>query len=511
MLRRYSLLLLLSVTGIPELSLAAPKIDAELRLTASYSDNVQQIADGGDDSVATEISPSVALSDSGANTDYNLRYQYFKRNESVANVNDREEHRGFASLSRYEFDRKLRLFANSRIFNINRDVGAFFGDLSREERVETINYSAGADYTSGARRLYDFTANLQYLKTDTDDSQVNTEVYRGSALLANGTRQQRSFWQVDSDYSEEDSGADTSQAIHNGLIGMNIIRRLSLFAQANYEKIQLNNQQDIINETWGAGLLIRRPRLSTSLAYNLTEQGDSGDFFSATVNWQPTSRTQIDLDYGRRFFGETYNGSVRHTTRKISQTLRYSDTVSTFSETIGRNGVLLCRADAGGALDLTSCQIATDISDFSSDLVPVTQVVFNEISEEQILNRALIYNFTYTRSKSQFSVSGAWNRSKRLSEALQSQDYLVQKTGTASWGWDFSQRTNVTLSFRISNTEDSDDDRVTTDYASSLIFSNQLNRDLRTILSYTYAKRDTDAALDEFEENQVALSLIANF
>jgi len=507
----HHLFILLSLVAITRFSQASPQVDADIEIKQTYTDNVQQAANNGDSSQLTEISPSISLFDSGAKTDYILNYRHLNIDYRNPAVDDRRENSGFASVNRSEFNDKVRLFANSRIINVDSDVDSFFGDISRSERVETISHAAGVEINTGQRHYYDIAADFQFLKTKTDNDAVDSEGYSGSLTIDEGSRHQIPFWRLSSDYAEEKGSSRDSETIHNGTFGINLIKELSVFIQGTYEKIRQENLDDIVNESWGIGIGINRKRTAATLAYNRTEEGPNDNFVSATLNWQPSDRTRFDLNYGRRFFGETYGGTITHRTRRLTHTLVASDSVRTFSQTFGRTGLLLCRVNNSRIIDLSTCRIATDISDFSSDLIPVTQVTFNDISEEQILSRAVVYSLTYSKSKSSWSTSAVWNRTKRLSESLDSQDYVVQKLGSIRWNWNMTTRTELLLSAIVEKIEDRDDGIDTTNYSPGVSLTRRINQDLSAIFSYTYSKRTADDPDDEFEENQISVALIARF
>jgi len=486
---------------------AAPKFDASLDVTETYTDNIFLQADK-EGSFITEVSPSVSLSDSGAKTDYSLRLRHRYIDYQETDLADRRENSGFASLNRYELDRSLRFFANSSITNIDLQQSILFGDTTRDDRVETISHSLGAAYDSQRRLHHDISYDLQYLRTRTDDSQVDTEVYDGNVRLANGTRHRIPFWEISSGFTEQQGNTKDTQVVHNAIVGINLTKEIGLFVTGNREEIRQQDRADIISEFWGVGARVRRNRLEASVAYNRTEEGENEQFISAAIDWQPTSRTQINLDYSKRFFGETYGGSISHRTRKISQSLRIADRVTSFSQNIGANDTLLCRIDQSGFIDFSSCRPASEVTDPTADLVPIGNLIFNDIDEEQRLNRSVIYSFSYNRAKSTFTISGIWNRTKLLSEALESQEYVVQRSGIFSWDWNITSKLSMRLTSRIEDLDEREGSDDSTSYAQTISLSNNATEHLTTTLSYSYLSRKFEEDND-FNENQISLSLNA--
>ncbi len=506
----FTSLALLLVVGIPDESFGKARFSASFGVVSQYSDNVNQSFENTNNSVITDFTPKIGITDQGAKTEYALQASRKFTEYRDDSRKDRQQDSASLSISRYEFKKTLRLYANSGITNVDQNLDTFFDDLGGDDRLETIFHSVGASFDSKRRNYYDVKSEINYRLVETEDDLVDSDVISGSLFLGNGSRQTRSYWNIITTHTTEESDSTQDQTISDALIGFQFSQNLSVFGQANREELTADNREDILNETWGLGIRITRPNLSASLALNRTEKGDNQDFFSAGFNWEPSSRTQLDFSLGRRFFGETISGSLAHRTRRLEQSLNYADQVTSFSQTVGSIGTLFCEQDDSGAILLDSCILGTDLTaGLNPDLIPVTQVLVEDVTKGQTLNRTASYNITYRLPKTSLYANLLWNRSKSLNESLGSQDYNVQKSAQLGLTWNFSRKTQVLLQAKVEKTEDRESTVDPVDLQPSITFNTKLNQKVTLSFTYTYAERKSDVREEEFEENRIGLSINA--
>ncbi len=497
---------------------ATPKIDPSLSLSEQYSDNVGLTTTDEEDSFIHEITPGISIDDSGAKTSYFADYRYRSLTYSNSNFDDRSENSLRASANRYELNHKLNIFLNANIVNVETDIGApRFGDgVSGTERTETITTSGGAIYNSGTLQYYELQTGINYRHTETDNDAVNVDSYSANYNLKDGTRFNNTFWSFGGDYSIDDN--KNEKYTSDGLVGANITSSIGLFVQANREDNDLSNNTAFVTETWGAGVRINRAKSTLSLAYNTFEEGGQNDdihFISASASWDPTKFTSISANYGERFFGETYGLEAKHQTRKLRQSLRYSDSVSNFSDSLTSaiSGFLVCPDTT--AIDINDCFIPQAGESIPLGYVVVgAQIPINSISEAEVLNRTLSYSAVYSQGKSSFSATVLWNRSKILDENFSTTNYSTQRGITLGWNWRVSARSTFIFNSSARKVDDRETAGVTSeskDFTQRVTLQRSFSPHLTGSLSYTYSDRRAQDSSGDIRENRIAASVVANF
>ncbi|WP_020408740.1 TIGR03016 family PEP-CTERM system-associated outer membrane protein [Hahella ganghwensis] len=512
---------ILLVATVAPYTWATPKITPSLSVSEQYTDNAGLTAQDEEDSFIHQVAPGISIEDSGAKTDYLVDYNFKHSSYSNSNFDDRNENSLNASVNRYEFNRSLKLFANARILNVETDIGSpRFGDGDTgSERTETRTSSAGFDYSTGARQYYDLKAGALYRHTETDDDNVNVDSISANLRAINGKRFDNAFWDFGGTYTEDDN--ENRKAINDGLIGVNITSTLGVFAQANREENDLESGSNFVTESWGLGLRVTRANSSLSVAYNTYEKGGQDDnrhFLTANASWNPTRRTSLSANYGERFFGETYGLELTHQTRKLKHTLKYSDSVSDFSESIVSGQLVTFLICPKGNTDPSECKFPTqaDIASFDPSKFELVEadIPLNSISESQVLNRTLSYSSVYSTAKSKITGTILWNRSKTLDSQFSSRDYTTQLSGTVSWNWQLGSRTDLTLSSTAREVEDRETvgTTVTTrDFTQRISLQRSFSKNVNGTVSYSHSDRRGDDSSQDIRENRISTSIIANF
>jgi len=508
-----------ALSALPAQSVwATPIVNPSISFKEQYSDNVDLSSSNETDSFIHELSPRVSIEDSGAKTSYFADYSYRSLSYSNSNFDDRNEHNLRASLKRYEFSRKLNLFLSANIINVETDVGLpRFGDgVSGTERTETRTTSSGATFNSGTLQYYHLQSGVSYRHTETDNDAVNIDSYAANATLKDGSRFNNAFWNLTGTYAENDNS--DKKYTSDSLVGVNITSSIGLFLQANREDNELSNNTAFITESWGAGVRINRANSSLSLAYNTFEEGSQDDdnhFLSASASWDPSKFTSISGSYSERFFGETYSLEAKHQTRKLRQSLRYSDAVSSFSDSLSNTifGSLTCPDTA--VIDVNDCFITSPGENVPPGYIVVSaSIPINTVSEAQVLNRTLSYSAVYSQGKSSFSATLLWNRSKVLDENFATNNYSTQRGITLGWNWRVSARSTFIFNSSVRKTDNNSSTEPTSkaeDFTQGITLQRTFSPHLTGFLTYSYSDRRAEDPSGDVKENRVAASVVASF
>ncbi|OZG73442.1 hypothetical protein BTA51_10510 [Hahella sp. CCB-MM4] len=518
-LERRTLSPILLVLSVAPSAWATPKITPSISVTEQYTDNVGLTTNNEEDSFIHQVSPGISIEDSGAKTTYSADYKYKRSSYTNSAFDDRSENNLNASINRYELNRTLNMFANARIQNVETEVGQpTFGDgETGRERTETRTTSTGFNYSSGLRQYYDIDSGALYRHSENDNNHDNIDSISGNLRIQNGKRFNHAFWDFGGNYSEDDK--ENRKTISDGMVGVNLTQTLGVFVQGNHEENDLASGSLFITDYWGAGVRLNRANSSLSVAYNTYEKGGQGDqrhFVSVNASWNPTRRTSVSAGYSERFFGETYSLDLQHETRRFKQVLKYSDSVTDFTDadSVYGNAYFDCPLSAQS---INECQLVQDPSTpvaSGTQRVQYGNIEFIFLNEKQRLNRNLSYTGVYKSGKSTITGNVIWNRSKTLDSLFASREYTTQLSGALSWNWKFGSRTDMTLSSTVREVEDQETigtTTKTTDYTQKVSIHRTFTQDLSGTLSYAYSDRRGEDSSDDVRESRISASVVASF
>ncbi len=521
--RHLSACLLGLLACFPLCSQAKPNIDIGLTVEESYSDDVfrTEVPPGGGDadkdSFITTLSPSLAISDRGSQTEYRLFYRYRYHHYSNSGFDDRDQNELNAILNRYELDNTLRWYLNGNISNSRTDLAELDNDgQTGTELTETRSLLTGLDYRSGIRKWHNTTTDLSYKRVSTDSTSEDEDLYKAKFSLANGHGMKNLSWNGGGDASK-DSNDNETQA-YNAKIALNFLSHWGIFTQGNYEKDvpEGKNSNNYEFSSVGLGAQFSSAKSHLAVAYNRELSEAENEFFSVDFDWNPTRHTSASGAYTRRFFGESYSLQISHRNRILTNRITYKDSVTSFSredQSVGF-GFLVC--PTGSEVDFSQCYIPNPSSgalEEGEQLVGFQTPVLG-ITEDLNLVRSLSHHTTYSKGKSTITLNTFWTRTKSLSQGIVNDLSYDKHTGTGiSWNLALSSRTTFTLNggwSRKTNDASSTDESQFDDTYGRLSLSRNLTKKLLGTISYTYDDRDATEPEDSYQENRIGISLKAS-
>ncbi len=226
----------------------------------------------------------------------------------------------YRSNIKFNADASITNIARLREDNANSDI--ISGNT-----IETQDVNAGLSYQSNPNGIIDLYTGVNGGITSSEDDIGNYHSYDADLLLQNGTSVKSIFWLTDYSYNRNISRNTDNEYydfILNQEVGLQPIKNVSPLVKAYYEGYTDDEDELVESGSWGPALRYYwHKRSYVELAYNYSFKDD--DFWSGYLRVNPTPRTFIEFDYTNRFYGDAYYFSLSHRTKKITNTIEYSE------------------------------------------------------------------------------------------------------------------------------------------------------------------------------------------
>jgi uncharacterized protein (PEP-CTERM system associated) len=287
------------------------KVTPSLNLKETYSDNVGLSNAGGDSDFITQISPSLSVTGTGAHLrlygSYTMQNMFYANNGSrnrisnQLNANTNAELLedlffvdGIASISQ----QNISAFGAQTTDNVNYNSNRT--DVITYSISPYIRYKFGSFASTEARYTHN---SVSTGVAGFSDSQVDS----ATISLTSGSRFRSVGWglslnQQHRDYGNGNSMRPVDTETFSGHLSYAVTPELRLIATGGYE----NNNY-----------------------LSLNGKNPAGAFWTTGFSWNPTKRTSISANIGKRFFGDTYSITASHHTRGTVWNLGYNEDVTT--------------------------------------------------------------------------------------------------------------------------------------------------------------------------------------
>ncbi len=307
--------------------LLAPAAHAEVRFTSgvsaseTYTDNVsQQTADLAQSAFVTELTPTFTATSNGPRLNLSAQYQLhlYAYSRKTDNTNNASSQYQLTMRSRL-IDELLDLDASATRQSTSRSA---FGPQGNDSLYSNSNRTDITTYTISPTLRHRFggtaDAYLRYSRNRVSgDGNVlgtsNGENITGT--LTSGPNFKLFNWGLtvaQDEFSEANFGSSTSQNVLANL-GYRASQTISLTATAGYDKYDYSAENN--NATNGASW--------------------TGGFI-----WTPSSRTRLQMSYGRRFFGNTAMMTFTFRGHRSAMNASYNDSITTSRQQFLSSGKL---------------------------------------------------------------------------------------------------------------------------------------------------------------------------
>lgn len=282
------------------------ELTPRLNVSETYSDNIAlESSNSKESDFVTSIAPGIRLTGAGGrmavSLDYSLRQQMYRRKSSANG--DSHQLSGTLDSELYEqmvfLDSKVS-FSQQNISNQQSLSSDNINTTGNRQDVMAFSVRPIFKHHFGAYADAEVSNNFSYIETDvgTANSKANNLIAR----LTSGSRFALAPWSLE--YRREE--IDHESGVNNKFTS----------ATANVQYVFDRKYSGSF--TYGVD--------DNSFATSGTE--NDGTRWNISGIWTPSSRTRLEIGYGDRYSGSSYNFSLIHTSRRTLWAASYSETTT---------------------------------------------------------------------------------------------------------------------------------------------------------------------------------------
>ncbi len=249
--------------------------------------------------------------------------------------------------NRNELFNELSLAADKKVYrdNIKFNIDASITNIARfrEENanadfitgdtVETRNVDAGLSYQSNQSGIFNIYGAINGGATSNEDSVGDFYTYGTDLSFRNGSSVKKIYWLTDYSYNQNISRNTDDEYYDFTLVqelGLQRIKNISPLIRLYYEGYTDDEENLIESGSWGPALRYYwHNRSYVEVAYDFSFKDE--DFWRGYLILNPTPRTLLEFDYTKRFYGDAYYFSLTHTTKKVTNSIEYSEELRGFN------------------------------------------------------------------------------------------------------------------------------------------------------------------------------------
>lgn len=493
-----------------------------LGLDGTYTDNVQAEKQGKQSSFVSAANASLYTTMKSKTFNMNLEGSVSQLYYS----HDHELDKSYKTLSAQGEFTPLTyfptLFFNASIDNQARNFADNqFADLINGNTVETQNYRLGLSEEINNSHMT-LATSVSYFDASSEDEIGESDGYVAQLSSTSGQAIKYIFWDIRGSYNDRENQNSTARNHNIELkVGFNTPFKLSPYYRYYDEDFSGSISPglgDGSTTSSGAGLRWQIAKhFLFDLSYNFVDDNErlSDDYIEATIDWQPSERTSIFAKYDQRFFGDSYELAITHKTRRLTNTISYTESLSAFErdnfETFVA-GSIWC--PLGQPFDESTCLPSSDgIADPSQyleiDVLGLRPVVDDQFS----LNKVLSLNSTLKLPRTTFIFDLSARERENLSTKAIDKYFNAGLSATRK----MTRRSELILAWDYSEVEYNSNSvsnllKQKDHYRNiSSTYSRKMSRTLKGDFTLEYRNRSSDRVGRNYEEFRIALNLQKEF
>ena len=443
---------------------ASWRFSPSLELAGVYSDNITLRPAGEEQSdYVTEVAPGFGLSTDGRRLDLSLNYRW--RGLYFARDNDRNTayHQLGASMN--------GILVNNLLF--------VDGNASYRQTVVTPDAAVGQGYIAGGANQQDiFTTSVSpYLRRKLGGWGETVLRYTQSSVLYPDNSDRDSFSDsVDFRIADQKTADRWSWSLGYRALSINYRAAERVGVTTRQADLRLGYR---LSNRLGLNGQVGREENEYSRAEGTP--APEGNFWNLGLDWQPSSRTQLSVGGGRRYYGSNWHLDLTYRGRRTTLGVSYFEGLTTRRQ----------------------YQLALQLDDAGQPIIDVNtgRLLLKRLPLDEVyLRRRAQLNFSYGSRRS--TTSFTLYQERREYQKSQA-DETVSGTGIA-WRWAPGRRVdfNVGTDLVLSEYSARSDDRYLASYAS---FARKLGRYMDATLEARNTRRDGGST--DYTENQLSARL----
>ena len=478
------------------------KFQPSVEARQTYTDNLRLDRAGFERPAwVAEVTPGFTLVKRGprlrVNVDYQLHYFTLPSDVDADNTQQR-----LAATMYAEMIDNLVFFDGSA--NISQQSVSAFGPsvpygtsiLANRAEVRALRASPYLRHRFGGTA----TAELRYTRDKVDTGRIgvgNSDGETISMYLASGSNFRQFGWnlvaseqRIDDDFAAETTSRNASLGLRYALN-----RKLAVTSSVGYDDYD----------------------------YQALGGRTGGRSWSAGFAWTPSSRTRVEANSGKRFYGNSYFLSANHRTRQTVWSVRYNDAVTTsrsqfvLPSTVD-TAALLDRLFAASIADPIARQQAVEAYMRAAGLPPSLADSINYFSNRYFLQKQFQASVALRGSRNQVVFSLFDTRRTALSQvdadstllgpnSISLNDATRQSGASALWSRRLNGKTAINATFSANRVESALTGIDGTHTAARLSLTRQFDRTLSGVVEVRHMTGPTIDQRNEFRENAISAAL----
>jgi len=407
-----------------------------LIIDETYSDNVEL-------TVTDEISSLV--SQTGISIDNQYKSQYLEFDFSSESIYamyshdhdiDDDFHKLNSSFNLKLGKRGFSLFGQATVDNRAKS-GARNGlaDIVSGDTTRVETYSGGIKYAV-LNSDFKLTSSLAYNLTQAEDSIGDQKGYNATLFSQNGRSANVIFWDADGTYRERRNN-DLSAKNYRGEFKLGLITSWKLNPFLRYydedSKGSLSRGQKTESNSYGIGIRwLVLPSIYLDLSYNKPigtaldlDGNEQKEYVDTSLNWQPSVRTKLEVNFSQRFYGDSYALNFSHQNKRLTNSIEFKEIIQSFTRN-NYNPIALGSfwCPSGNTSDLNNCFIS-DSGNINFDHFQLINLTDFELIEDDVLslNKTLSWNSALKLPRTSYNLNA--KASERENLETRNKDYFT--------------------------------------------------------------------------------------
>lgn len=508
--------------------LKANDLDVEGKVTSTGY--VYQTETGSEESGTNKvasITPSVTATYSNRRMNMSVNAEHIKVEQISGNVDADKSYTEFA------FDGLTTLIDNALTLSISGKEN--YRVINQEQDYVSDKVLASGDLTkfnNTAAALNFVIPNPEYLglslqgsysETTTDESLESEFGVDGSntglsASISEGRKVDSLSFNLSANYNDTTRASfqDFSSTEVSGDIGIPISQKVSFLVQGSSSEYDVDTtgfatRTNLDTTSYGAGLTWQpMSERSISVTYNQLEEGDNTtNYLGLDVEWAFSSRTALNLNYGKKFYGDAYTVDFSHNLKFYRSSLSYSEQVTSFSRLSFGEGSTSLFVCPFGSVDLAECFQPDSLSyelQAGEEYIASTDIE-TDISEEIILRKAGSFNIGYDKRRLKTALTLSYGET----EYLESGQLQTTRSAKVVIAYELGRKTDVNFSTRYARTRPRSSDDTDNILTSSIDVTRKLAQSLKLNLGARLLDRSSDSADRDITDKRITLGLTYTF
>lgn len=395
-------------------------------------------------------------------------------------------------------------------------------DLVSTGTTQVATYSGGLQYNI-SNKSFSINSNIVYVLEDTEDNIGEKEGYSAVVKSTNGSDSNFVFWDIDNTYREISNNGN-SGVIYHGEIKLGLITNYNINPYIRYfdedNKGTIGQNKAFESNSYGLGFRwLATPKLQLELSYNkpignkLNSNNElPKNYVSASIDWQPTSRTKLQANISERFYGDSYGLSFTHKNKRFTNELNYVEEVQTLTRnnySLFNVGMYWC--PNSDEILFSNCFISGNDDLNFEDYQLITLSDFEVIEDNQFsLNKNLSWRSTLAYSRTTFTLGLSANNRQNLSTEFEDERSSI----SFSIKRKVSGKSNINLLVKYDKNifqQNSDMERKNNYRQYELIYERNINQALVFNLRLGLLNRSSNDIFLNYKESRVTFKMTKDF